>query len=517
MTRKQQNHALRQRKVAVDTNLQVVRLPKDPKKVGEEFQEVYDIFNEDQKEFVKKDIKAIPVPKIAICETPAQRHGRARFNLPEHYIKYSGCTGAKLITSKHDLYDLRQEDVEWLNHHLNPPPGYRPVTYSELKMAQVILHYEQQAFKRGGSIVDVLCHYSPKQACNEVQMMFDTENYSANLLYHYWRQKRVRLQKPLMRKFQPPPEIGNEDPNIPFRSRDMGNKKMTTRRNSRSVRKQQDENLSRIQDFQIQMREALSLLHEVQNRMLVKSEKHRKQSDLIKTYLLSQPWGKALAKTATNPKGSGPKFETAKNMYRLLKTPHQLRSRAPMRTKNYENLHRDHMRFNPSELWQISWHDLEIEMLSEDEETPCPDFYEKLDVFEKMEIRKFMYENKQDGDIVKNIGFKFNIQEDQAKELYEWYKNSDQDEKEFFERLEKENRLTRKERINEILNVNPDSYATRSVYSQRPSRLGRVAFDVIVVDDSMQVDEELENIQPLGTKLEILDKKRNNIFRNCEI
>jgi len=514
MTRKQANHTLRQRRVSPDSQLNVIHLPNDPKKIGEEYQPVYETFNE-EREAVKKDHKAIPVPKISVCETPAQKHGRTKFKLPEHYIKYSGCTGAKLINSKHDLYDLRQDDIDWLQHHLNPPPGYRPVTFSELKMAQVILHFEQQAFRRGGSKTDVLCHFPPTQACNEAQMFFDVDPYSSNLLYHYWRLKRIRLKKPLIRKFQPSPEIGNEDPNIPFRSRDMGNKKMTTRRNSRSVRKQQDENIAKIQDFQLQLREALTPLHEVQTRMLTKSERSRKTSELIKRYLLSLPWGKGIKKAATNPKGSGPKFETAQNVYRLLQRLHQAEPRQPIRTKNFEELMKHRSQFNPSELWQVSWHDLEYEPVSEDEEVPCPEFYERMDVFQKIAIRQFICENIEDKEVVKKVGFKFDLTQAQAEELFNWHTNTDPAEKEFLLKLEQENRQTRKDRINKILNANPDSYATRSVFSQRPSRLGRVAFDCVIVDDSMQTDEELENIEPLGTKLDDIEKRRNSIFRNC--
>eukprot|EP00493_Phyllostaurus_siculus_P003903 UN03919 len=81
---------------------------------------------------------------------------------------------------------------------------------------------------------------------------------------------------------------------------------MTTRRNSRSVRKQQDENMAKIQDFQLQLREALTPLHEVQTRMLTKSERSRKTSELIKRYLLSLPWGKGIKKPRPTPKDRVP-------------------------------------------------------------------------------------------------------------------------------------------------------------------------------------------------------------------
>jgi len=476
-----------------------------------EYKELLNSINE-EREQNKTERKAIPVPKISTCTTPTFDHGRSTFKLPDHYIKFAGCTGAKLIHSKRDLYNLRQCDMEWLEKHRNPPPGYRPVTLTELKMSQVILHFEQQAFRKGGTKTEVLTHYNAKQAAAEAQLMFDLEAYSSTLLYHYWRQMRNKLKKPLMRKFQPTPEIGNEDPNIPFRSRDIGNKKMTTRRTSRSARKQADENLSRIVEFQTQLRDAMKVLDIVEKRELIKTEAYQTNSTLIKKYLMDTRWGKTIRKSA-NQSAPNTKALSSRELVQILQRQHKVRSLKGYGERFLKRRQTRHSKFNPSELWSIPWHNLPIEDVSDDEDAPCPEFYEKLPADRKIEMQKYMTEHRTDKHIVANMRFKFDLSGVEVDSLVRWFENNYPAKEDFYNRLEAENRLTRKERIETILN--PDlELPNRNLFAQRPSRLGRIAFDVVVVEETETSDEELENIEPLGTKLEDIEKQRNNVFFN---
>ena len=92
---------------------------------------------------------------------------------------------------------------------------------------------------------------------------------------------------------------------------------------------------------------------------------------------------------------------------------------------SFEELMKHRSQFNPSELWQVSWHDLEYEPVSEDEEVPCPEFYERMDVFQKIAIRQFICENIEDKEVVKKVGFKFDLTQAQAEELFNWHTNTD--------------------------------------------------------------------------------------------
>mmetsp|Transcript_11199 Transcript_11199/g.18287 ORF Transcript_11199/g.18287 Transcript_11199/m.18287 type:complete len:545 (+) Transcript_11199:82-1716(+) len=139
---------------------------------------------------------------------------RKEFKQPVHYLHFTNCTGAKVIT-EHDRYDLLQDDMEWLKKFNKNINGY----LSEDDLELLMDFFEKQAWVVTKQ-VDPSGAYPLSQATADVvERLGPSRAKFAEHVYMHWKGQRMKLDKALMRKFQKPPPHDDSNPHVAFRLR----------------------------------------------------------------------------------------------------------------------------------------------------------------------------------------------------------------------------------------------------------------------------------------------------------
>ncbi|KAI7758273.1 hypothetical protein M8C21_005421 [Ambrosia artemisiifolia] len=192
----------------------------------------------------KKTVSEIPTPEYVIVDT-YERDYSPTFNQPASYLR---ARGARAEIGDFVEYDLDNEDEDWLKE-FNKERMLLPAEKLETILFKLEV-LDHKARERGGTIAPTLGSPIP------VLLTFDTAVEALQALsiqygvfqsiYSYWKEKRERLLKPILRRLQPPPPVNDTNPYNVFRPREKAHRLHTRRMQRRENNVQSFEKLRQV-------------------------------------------------------------------------------------------------------------------------------------------------------------------------------------------------------------------------------------------------------------------------------
>ncbi|XP_055806060.1 uncharacterized protein LOC129874740 isoform X4 [Solanum dulcamara] len=241
----------------------------------------------------KKFVPEIPIPEYVVVDTYERDYSRT-FAQPTSYIH---ARGVRAEIGEFVEYDLDNEDEDWLQD-VN-----RERKALAAEKLEIILHklevLDHKARERAGLITPTLNSRIP------VLLSFDasvealqslTIKYGVfQSIYTYWKDKRERWQKPILRRLQPPPPVSDTNPYNVFRPREKAHRLHTRRMQRRENNVQSFEKLRQVRRSLDQAKTILEALikREEKKREVVESEvslqrlqmKHKNEIELFEDTL----------------------------------------------------------------------------------------------------------------------------------------------------------------------------------------------------------------------------------------
>ncbi|CAN7129005.1 unnamed protein product [Brassica rapa subsp. narinosa] len=193
----------------------------------------------------KKLASEIPTPQFVVVDT-YERDYLATFGQPASYLR---ARGARSELGEFVEYDLDNEDDDWLyefnkdsNKQLSPE-----MLESIIFKLEVLDHKTRE---RAGVITPTLGSPVPVRlqldaAIEALQSL--SINYGVfQAIFNYWKDKRKRWQKPILRRLQPPPPVNDTNPYNVFRPREKAHRLHTRRMQRRENNVQSFEKLRQV-------------------------------------------------------------------------------------------------------------------------------------------------------------------------------------------------------------------------------------------------------------------------------
>uniref|UniRef100_A0A7S2TJD0 Enhancer of polycomb-like protein n=1 Tax=Lotharella oceanica TaxID=641309 RepID=A0A7S2TJD0_9EUKA len=268
------SRTIRPRNLDVSKKLQIRRVQDVTFKDGDETISVTHAARGTVQKVVESKKTFIPTPKVQIVsETTGVKK---EFKQPVNYIKFANCTGAKVIT-EHDQYDLLQDDIEWM-HKYNAENVKDRYPLNEDLLEALIDMYEKQAWLNSkhnsgqdqGNKADPRKDYPAERAVQDAEAL-GVRAKAAEKVYEHWVEKRLRLDKALMRKFQQPPPHDDTNPHVAFRLRQPEGR----RASARFSRRQNDsQGLDKMKCLRRDFERLLEILDNVKEREIMKRDMH---------------------------------------------------------------------------------------------------------------------------------------------------------------------------------------------------------------------------------------------------
>ncbi|XP_051132578.1 uncharacterized protein LOC127252447 [Andrographis paniculata] len=220
----------------------------------------------------RKVTSEIPIPEFVIVDTYERDYSRT-FIQTTSYLR---ARGARAEIGDFVEYDLDNEDEDWL-HDFNKE---RKTLASE-KLEVIIFKLEvldHKARERAGVITPTLGSPIPVlltfDAAVEALQDLSIKYGVFQSIYNYWKEKRIRWQKPVLRRLQPPPPVNDTNPYNVFRPREKAHRLHTRRMQRRENNVQSFEKLRQVRRNLDQAKTILEALikREEKKRELVESE-----------------------------------------------------------------------------------------------------------------------------------------------------------------------------------------------------------------------------------------------------
>ncbi|CAN1139403.1 Enhancer of polycomb homolog 2 [Linum perenne] len=196
----------------------------------------------------KKLASEIPTPQFDDVDTYERDYGRTFFQ-PNSYIR---ARGARAEIGEFVEYDLDNEDEDWLHDFNKDKDNLPPEKFEVLLFKLEAL--DHKARERAGVITPTLG--SPihvllqiDAAIEALQAQAQTQSITYGVLqsvYNYWKEKRERWQKPVLRRLQPPPPVSDTNPYNVFRPREKAHRLHTRRMQRRENNVQSFEKLRQV-------------------------------------------------------------------------------------------------------------------------------------------------------------------------------------------------------------------------------------------------------------------------------
>nr|BAJ33774.1 unnamed protein product [Eutrema halophilum] len=193
----------------------------------------------------KKLASEIPTPQFVVVDT-YERDYSPTFGQPASYLR---ARGARSELGEFVEYDLDNEDDDWLyefdkddNKDLSPE-----MLESIIFKLEVLDHKTRE---RAGVITPTLGSPIPvllqlDAAVEALQSL--SINYGVfQAIFNYWKDKRKRWQKPILRRLQPPPPVNDTNPYNVFRPREKAHRLHTRRMQRRENNVQSFEKLRQV-------------------------------------------------------------------------------------------------------------------------------------------------------------------------------------------------------------------------------------------------------------------------------
>ncbi|VFQ78060.1 unnamed protein product [Cuscuta campestris] len=246
--------------------------------------------NEVHQVSVKKLVSEIPTPESVIVDT-YERDYLPNFAQPTSYIH---ARGARAELGEFVEYDLDNEDEDWLQEFNKER---KPLPAETLEMILFKLEVlDHKTRERAGVINPTFASPIPVllsfDAAVEALQSVSTTYGVFQSIYSYWKEKRERWLKPVLRRLQPPPSVNDTNPYNVFRPREKAHRLHTRRMQRRENNVQSFEKLRQVRRNLEQAKSILDTLvkREEKKRDLMESEislqrlqmQHKNDTELLK-------------------------------------------------------------------------------------------------------------------------------------------------------------------------------------------------------------------------------------------
>lgn len=193
----------------------------------------------------KKSASEIPTPQFVVVDTYERDYSQT-FVQPTSYLR---ARGARAELGDFVEYDLDNEDEDWLDE-FNMDQKLLPQEKFETLLFKLEV-LDHKARERAGLITPTLGSPIPVllQLGVAIEALKDqtTVGYAVfQSVYHYWKAKRERWQKPILRRLQPPPPVNDTNPYNVFRPREKAHRLHTRRMQRRENNVQSFEKLRQV-------------------------------------------------------------------------------------------------------------------------------------------------------------------------------------------------------------------------------------------------------------------------------
>lgn len=205
---------------------------------------------------------AIPIPPIyEVADYATQVY--VPWRPPEHYIKFFTNIGADILT-EFDYYELQKEDIEWLNAFTEAQAKSRAAgrVPDKRDMEKSIELFERESFEIAKGM-DPTADFPIIMATQLCQDQLGLKGKFVESLYEYWKAKRKRLKKSLMRQYQLPPSLAG--PHHAFVPRTMGRRSST-----RNPRKNEPSSYCKMRYLKKDFEDVLDVLQLMRKREIYK-------------------------------------------------------------------------------------------------------------------------------------------------------------------------------------------------------------------------------------------------------
>ncbi|KAJ3693235.1 hypothetical protein LUZ60_008715 [Juncus effusus] len=166
----------------------------------------------------KLNVSEIPTPQFDEVESYERDYSRT-FGQPNSYIR-SG--GARVEVGEFVEYDLDNEDEDWLEEINGERKSLSPEKLEVLLFKLEVL--DHRARERAGLIAPTFGAPIPVilqlDYATEALQHLSIRHTVFQSVYSYWKSKRERWQKPILRRLQPPPPLNDTNPYNVFRPRE---------------------------------------------------------------------------------------------------------------------------------------------------------------------------------------------------------------------------------------------------------------------------------------------------------
>ncbi|GKV26856.1 hypothetical protein SLEP1_g36077 [Rubroshorea leprosula] len=192
----------------------------------------------------KKLAPEIPTPQFVVVDTYERDYSRT-FSQPTSYIR---ARGARAEIGEFIEYDLDNEDEDWLLEFNKDKKILSPEKFENLVFKLEIL--DHKARERAGVITPTFLAPIPVVLKGDAALeALQSQPITCGVfqsVYNYWREKRERWQKPILRRLQPPPPVNDNNPYNVFRPREKAHRLHTRRMQRRENNVQSFEKLRQV-------------------------------------------------------------------------------------------------------------------------------------------------------------------------------------------------------------------------------------------------------------------------------
>ncbi|PON37053.1 Enhancer of polycomb protein [Parasponia andersonii] len=188
----------------------------------------------------------IPTPQFVVVDTYERDYSRTFFQ-PNSYLR---ARGARSELGEFVEYDLDNEDEDWLDEFNRDRKILAPDKFEILLFKLEVL--DHKARERAGVITPTLGSPVPillqqDAATEALPSQAQSVRYAViQSVYNYWKEKRERWQKPILRRLQPPPPVNDTNPYNVFRPREKAHRLHTRRMQRRENNVQSFEKLRQV-------------------------------------------------------------------------------------------------------------------------------------------------------------------------------------------------------------------------------------------------------------------------------
>lgn len=241
----------------------------------------------------KKLAAEIPTPQFVVVDTYERDYSQT-FAQTASYLR---ARGARAEIGDFVEYDLDNEDEDWLHEF------HRAGKELEAEKFEIILFklevLDHKARERAGIITPTLGPAIPVlltfDAAVEALQSLSIKYGVFQSIYNYWKDKRERWQKPVLRRLQPPPPVNDTNPYNVFRPREKAHRLHTRRMQRRENNVQSFEKLRQVRRNLEQAKTILQalFLREEKKRDVMESEitlqriqlKYKNEAELLEDSL----------------------------------------------------------------------------------------------------------------------------------------------------------------------------------------------------------------------------------------